>query len=145
MQTDPIAQRNTTGDYNTLPKMTYAACIPVLSILHSAPFQVKSFFVIGIVLSEEIKLANTTAAKKDIRKNARRRQRNRLVKVKTRTVVKHAVSAVDAGDADAATLVRQAQIELDSAASKGIIHKNAAARKKSRLAKRMQKASVTKA
>lgn len=94
---------------------------------------------------EEIKLANTTSAKKDIRKNARRRQRNRLVKVKTRTVYKRAVTAIEDGDADAAAQVRQAQVELDSAASKGVIHKNAAARKKSRLARRLHKASASKA
>lgn len=89
-------------------------------------------------------MANTTAAKKDIRKNARRRQRNRLVKAKTRTVVKRAVSAIDEGEANAAAEVRQAQIELDSAAAKGIIHKNAAARKKSRLVKRLHQATAAK-
>ncbi len=85
-------------------------------------------------------MANTTAAQKEIRKNARRRQRNRLVKAKTRTVTKKATAAIDAGDKNAAAQLRQAQIELDSAAQKGIIHKNAAARKKSRLAKRLRTA-----
>lgn len=89
-------------------------------------------------------MANTTAAKKDIRKNARRRQRNRLVKAKTRTVSKKATGAIDSGEQDAATLVRQAQTELDSAAQKGIIHKNAAARKKSRLVKRLRTAQAAK-
>ncbi|TAH49965.1 MAG: 30S ribosomal protein S20 [Chloroflexota bacterium] len=87
-------------------------------------------------------MANTASAQKDIRKNARRRQRNRLVKAKTRTVVRRASRAIDEGDANAAEQIRQAQIELDSAAAKGIIHKNAAARKKSRLAKRMHQASA---
>ncbi len=89
-------------------------------------------------------MANTTAAKKDIRKNARRRQRNRLVKAKTRTVVKRAISAIEDGEANAAAEIRQAQIELDSAAAKGIIHKNAAARKKSRLVKRLRQATAAK-
>ncbi len=87
-------------------------------------------------------MANTAAAQKDIRKNARRRQRNRLVKAKTRTVTRRAVAAIEDGDANAAEQVRLAQIELDAAASKGIIHKNAAARKKSRLVKRLRKATA---
>lgn len=87
-------------------------------------------------------MANTSAAQKEIRKSARRRQRNRLVKAKTRTVSKKATQAIDAGDKNAANMVRQAQIELDSAAQKGIIHKNAAARKKSRLAKRLNAATL---
>ncbi|MCG3141075.1 MAG: 30S ribosomal protein S20 [Anaerolineae bacterium] len=87
-------------------------------------------------------MANTSAAQKEIRKSARRRQRNRLVKAKTRTVSKKAAQAIDAGDKNAANMVRQAQIELDSAAQKGIIHKNAAARKKSRLTKRLNAATL---
>lgn len=87
-------------------------------------------------------MANTSAAQKEIRKSARRRQRNRLVKAKTRTVTKKATQAIAAGDPNAAVIVRQAQIELDSAAQKGIIHKNAAARKKSRLAKRQRAAQA---
>jgi small subunit ribosomal protein S20 len=105
-------------------------------------YQVKSSFVSGLVFSEEIKLANTASAQKEIRKNARRRTRNRLVKAKTRTVVKHAMSAIEDGEKDAADVVRQAQVELDSAATKGIIHKNNAARKKSRLVKRLRKATA---
>ncbi len=92
--------------------------------------------------SEEFTLANTSAAQKEIRKSARRRQRNRLVKAKTRTVSKKAAQAIDAGDKNAANMVRQAQIELDSAVQKGIIHKNAAARKKSRLTKRLNAATL---
>lgn len=89
-------------------------------------------------------MANTSAAQKEIRKNARRRQRNRLVKAKTRTVSKKATQAIAAGDKNAGALVREAQIELDAAAQKGIIHKNAAARKKSRLAKRQNAAQAKK-
>ncbi len=89
-------------------------------------------------------MANTAAAQKDIRKNAKRRQRNRLVKAKTRTVVKRADRAIKTGDPNAAAVIRQAQIELDSAATKGIIHKNAAARKKSRLVKQLRKTTAAK-
>lgn len=89
-------------------------------------------------------MANTASAQKEIRKTARRRQRNRLVKAKTRTVTKKATQAIAAGDKDAGALVREAQIELDAAAQKGIIHKNAAARKKSRLARRLNAAQAKK-
>jgi len=89
-------------------------------------------------------LANTSAALKEIRKNARRRQRNRLVKARTRTITRRAISAIDSGDANAIDEIRAAQRALDSAASKGIIHKNAAARRKSRLMKRLQKAQASK-
>jgi small subunit ribosomal protein S20 len=91
---------------------------------------------------EELKLANTASAQKEIRKNARRRTRNRLVKSKTRTVVKRAVTAIDDGESGAAEAIRLAQVELDSAAAKGIIHPNAAARKKSRLMKRLKQATA---
>lgn len=87
-------------------------------------------------------MANTASAQKEIRKNARRRTRNRLVKAKTRTVVKRAINAIDDGEANAADQIRQAQVELDSAVTKGIIHKNAAARKKSRLVKRLRKTTA---
>ena len=86
-------------------------------------------------------MANTASAQKEIRKNVRRRARNRLVKAKTRTVVKNAVGAIDDGEKNAADIVRQAQVELDSAATKGIIHKNTAARKKSRLVKHLRAAT----
>lgn len=83
-------------------------------------------------------MANTKAAQKEIRKNARRRVRNRLVRAKTRTVTKKAIQAIEDGEPNAADLIRAAQRELDAAASKGIIHRNAAARKKSRLFKRLR-------
>lgn len=87
-------------------------------------------------------MANTASAQKEIRKNARRRSRNRLVKAKTRTVVKRATIAIDDGETNALDEIRQAQIELDSAVTKGIIHRNNAARKKSRLVKRQRKVAA---
>ncbi len=87
-------------------------------------------------------MANTASAQKEIRKNVRRRTRNRLVKAKTRTVTRRAIRAIENGEANAVDEIRQAQVELDSAAAKGIIHKNAAARKKSRLIKRLRQAAA---
>ena len=83
-------------------------------------------------------MANIDSARKEIRKTARRRVRNRLVRAKTRTVVKRALGAIEDGEKTAADEVRNAQVELDSAAKKGIIHKNSAARRKSRLVKRLK-------
>ena len=87
-------------------------------------------------------MANTSSALKEIRKNARRRQRNRLVRSAARTRIKRAVAAIEEGDQAASEeQVRLAVRALDKAAQKGIIHKNNAARRKSRLAKRLNQAN----
>jgi small subunit ribosomal protein S20 len=82
-------------------------------------------------------LANTQSALKEIRKSLRRRTRNRLSRSKARTFAKRAVSAVEAGEANAESEIRAAMRELDKAAAKGILHKNNAARRKSRLMKKL--------
>ena len=84
-------------------------------------------------------------AKKRHRQSERRRDRNRAVRTATRTAVKRAVVAVEAGPPeDAGEAYRRAQQAIDVAARKGVIHKRAAARKKSRLARRVQKAAAPK-
>ena len=83
-------------------------------------------------------MANTKSALKEIRKNSRRRTRNRLVRGSTRTAVKRATQAAQAGEANAAQTLSEAYSALDKAATKGIIHRNAAARRKSRLAKKVK-------
>jgi len=83
-------------------------------------------------------LANHKSALKRIRTSERRRLRNRLVVAGTRTHVKKARTAIDGGDQnDAQAAVLNAIRALDKAASKGILHKNNAARRKSRLMKRL--------
>ncbi len=86
-------------------------------------------------------MANHKSALKRIRSSARRRARNRVYKSLTRTEVKKARQALDSGSdlKAAADQVRAAASQLDKAASKGIMHKNAAARRKSRLMKRLAK------
>lgn len=84
-------------------------------------------------------MANHKSALKRIRSSARRRIRNRIYKSRTRTEVKKARLAIS-GKADIQTAieqVRQAVSQLDKAASKGVIHKNNAARTKSRLMKKL--------
>ena len=87
-------------------------------------------------------MANTKAAEKQIRQNERRRDRNRWFISRSRTFIKKTLKAIDSGDLDAARAAFvDAQSALDTAAEKGIIHKNNAARRKSRLAQRIKAAA----
>jgi small subunit ribosomal protein S20 len=76
-------------------------------------------------------LANLRSAIKRIRSNERKRVQNRIIRSRARSAVGAAKSADKAETKEAA--VRAAIRELDRAASKGVIHKNNAARRKSRL------------
>lgn len=83
-------------------------------------------------------MANHKSAIKRIRTNERKRQRNRVYRSKTRTEVKKAQDQIAAGNKDdAIAQVREAIALLDKSADKGVIHKNNAARRKSRLMKRL--------
>ena len=82
-------------------------------------------------------MANTRSAKKRIRQNERRRIRNRGVRSKVRTAVKTARSAFTESGADTRAAVTEAIRTLDKAVTKGVIHRNTAARKKSSLARRL--------
>ncbi len=85
-------------------------------------------------------MANTRSAEKAIRVSDRNRTRNRIVRTSTRTQVRKAVATIGAGDAkDAEQSVKEALRALDKAAEKGIIKKNAAARRKSRLMQRLNR------
>ncbi len=76
----------------------------------------------------------TRSAEKAHRQSLQHRLRNRMVRSATRTIVKKAETAIAAGDPEAARLaVRAALSNLDRANKKGVIHANAAARRKSRL------------
>ena len=85
-------------------------------------------------------MANTKSAIKRIKQNRKRRLRNRLVNGRARTAVKNARSSFEGDstkDAQAATL--SAISAIDKAAEKGVIHKNNAARRKSRLMRHLAK------
>jgi small subunit ribosomal protein S20 len=86
-------------------------------------------------------MANIKSQMKRIRQNERRRVRNKAVRSELKTREKRAVAA--AGTEDHDSLLQAAQKRLDKAASKGVIHKNAAARRKSRLMKRVARAAGT--
>ena len=87
-------------------------------------------------------MANIKSQKKRIKTNAKAAERNKSVKAELKTRTKTAVRAADAGGDDAAEALRLAQKRLNKAASKGVIHKNAAARRTSRLMKRVAAAGA---
>ena len=88
-------------------------------------------------------MANIKSQIKRNRQTIVRTERNKAVRSELKTRTKQATAAATAGADNAVELVRAAQKRIDSAASKGIIHKNAAARRKSRLTKKLNAASPT--
>ncbi len=83
-------------------------------------------------------MANIKSQKKRILTNAKAAARNKAVKSELKTRTRNAVKAVGSEDADEA--LRLAVKRLDMAAAKGVIHKNQAARRKSRLMKKLNAA-----
>jgi small subunit ribosomal protein S20 len=82
-------------------------------------------------------VANIKSQIKRIKTNEKARLRNKSVKSALKTAVRKFREAADAGDAAAATeLMRTASRQLDKAASKGVIHANQAANRKSAMAKK---------
>ena len=80
-------------------------------------------------------MANTAQAKKRARQTVVRREQNFSLGSRMRTAIKSIRKAIESGDKDLAeTVFRKSTSVLDSIANKGIIHKNKAARHKSRLA-----------
>lgn len=83
-------------------------------------------------------MANIKSQIKRIRTNEAARLRNKAVKSELKTLVRHVRDAVASGDKDAATAaLRTASTKLDKAVSKGVIHANQAANRKSALAKQV--------
>lgn len=79
-------------------------------------------------------MANIKSAKKRILVTATRTDKNKAIKSKVKTYIKKVEAAVAAGDKAAAKeVLLTATTEIDKAASKGVYHKNNAARKVSRL------------
>ena len=83
-------------------------------------------------------MANTKSARKMVRVIERRRQRNRSIKSALKTYTTKAEKAIAAGEPEPACEATLTALRaLDRAAQKGVIHRNNAARRKSRLAKRL--------
>jgi small subunit ribosomal protein S20 len=85
-------------------------------------------------------MANTSSAKKAVRKIARRTEVNKSRRSRMRTFVRKVEEAIAAGDAaTAAQALKSAQPELMRAAQKGVLHANTASRKVSRLAQAIKR------
>ena len=83
-------------------------------------------------------MANIKSQIKRIKTNEKARLRNQAVKSELKTYVRRVREAIDAGDKTAAEEhLRKASRKLDKAVSKGVIHKNQAANRKSKLARRV--------
>ncbi len=90
-------------------------------------------------------MANHKSAIKRIRQNEKRREYNRTFRSRARTLVKKARIAQSSGDSQSAIEATRIAIQdLDKAASRGVIHPNNAARRKSRLMKRLNEMLASK-
>lgn len=88
-------------------------------------------------------MANIKSAIKRIRSNKRKQVRNQAVRTHARGAVRDARAVIDSGSAEeTANAIKGAYSALDRAAQKGVIHKRNAARRKSRLMKRLAKATA---
>jgi small subunit ribosomal protein S20 len=84
-------------------------------------------------------MANTASAKKATRKIARRTDINKARRSRMRTYIRKVEEAIASGDKAAAEVaLKAAQPELQRAATKGVLHRNTASRKVSRLAQRVK-------
>ena len=89
-------------------------------------------------------MANTRQAKKRIRRNARRTEINTARISRVRTFVKRVETAIEAGDQETArAALKAAEPEIMRGVTKGVLHKNTAARKVSRLARRVKRMSAS--
>ena len=88
-------------------------------------------------------MANIKSQIKRNRQNEKARLRNKSVKSSLKTVIRKLNEASEAGEVEKATaLLRDAARQLDKAASKGVIHKNQAANRKSAITKRVASLSA---
>lgn len=87
-------------------------------------------------------MANSPSAKKRIRQTVKRTLRNKVQRSRVRTAAKQVEARVEQGDMEAAEQsLQHAYKIIDKAAKAGVLHKNSAARRKSRLARLVQRAS----
>jgi small subunit ribosomal protein S20 len=87
-------------------------------------------------------VANIKSQIKRNKQNLVRRERNKAVRSELKSRTKSAVAAAEAGADDAEQRLRAAIKRIDTAAAKGVIHKNQAARRKSRLVARIRKVAA---
>lgn len=85
-------------------------------------------------------MANIKSQIKRNRQNEKRRLRNKAVRSEMKTTINQVIATAEEGG-DAEEAYRRAQKEIDQAVSKGVLHKKTAARRKARLAQRVNEAS----
>ena len=88
-------------------------------------------------------MANIKSQIKRNKQNEKRRVRNKAVRSELKTRTKVVTTAAEQGGENVEELTREALKNIDKAASKGVIHKNQAARRKSRLLKQISKLQAT--
>ncbi len=88
-------------------------------------------------------MANKKSSKKNILINERNRKRNVHYKSLVKTVIKKSLSAIEEATDDRETVVKNALRTIDKTVSKGVLNKKAAARRKSRLARALNRTLVT--
>ncbi len=87
-------------------------------------------------------MPNIKSSERSVKTDAERRAKNFATRSTVKTFIRKTSEAVKAGNVDdAKALLTKAESIIDKAASKGVIHKNAAARKKSRLARKLNAAN----
>lgn len=90
-------------------------------------------------------MPNIKSSEKDVRRIRKRTLRNMGIKSRVRTAVRKFEAALGTDLEEASELLRKASSELDKAVSKGVLHKNLASRKKSRLARKFMAAVAAQA
>jgi small subunit ribosomal protein S20 len=88
-------------------------------------------------------LPNIKSVIKDVKKSRERRLRNVSTKSRIKTLTKKTKAAIDAGAENVAALLSETVSVIDKAAKRGIIHPNAAARRKSKLMKYANRAAAS--
>ena len=84
-------------------------------------------------------MPNIKSAKKRVKVNATKALHKKALKSNLKTALKHANAAIEANEADKTEVVKVAIKKIDQACAKGLLHKNCAARKKSQLARKLNK------
>lgn len=106
-----------------------------LALLFCSPmFRLRYNYAFLLIYNFCCTMANSIGSKKRARQAVKRNQHNSKIRAKVRTFIKKVAYAVEAGNKkEAQGGYAKMQKEIDQAVSKGLIHKNQAARKKSRL------------
>jgi small subunit ribosomal protein S20 len=87
-------------------------------------------------------MANNPSAQKRVKQSEKRRARNRSCKSSINTAVKKTLAQIEEKSTDATLTCKQAISKLDSAVNKGVLHRNTASRKISKIAKKLNEASA---